>query len=260
MLEPLEVLRKIKFEQRFQRLLERNAVRYSQFWDLLQDEKPGYERFMAVGASMVQTNRAISNMWKTLCSLRSGVSMNVIHEYVMYCKWVKVDTANLDDIQDRFQSSCVSDSTDFLMQYMGSGDGLAAVSANSQKIGRISQVNGAFCQISGYTKDELRDHDIAILIPTLFDLPHKVAFEEESYALEVGHRRAYDMRQTFILHKSRYLVPVNVLVVDSPSIINTYCFIARIRPMKQSQRGHHVVHILTDDKLMIKHVSSSNST
>ncbi len=253
----MEILRKLKLEQRFQKALEYNAMRYNHFWDLLQEDNPAYDSFVAVGTGIVRANELISKLWHTLRSLRCGVSLLVAQVYCLFCKLVKVDTTDLEEIRDLCQNASVLDSTDYLTQHMGMGDGVVAVSANSRRLGLINQVNGAFCQMTGYTQEELRDHAFEELIPVIYREPHSVAFAAECSALEVGQRRTYDSRQTFILHKSRYIVPVEQQVVEAPSIVNAYGFIARLRPLKQSPRSHAVVHILADTEFNIKHVSSS---
>ena len=83
-LEPVELLRKMKLEVRFQKLLEQTATGYNSFWDSLQDRRPIHSRFMVLGEELIRNNKSIKTQWKQLCQLRGGISYNTIRLYFLF--------------------------------------------------------------------------------------------------------------------------------------------------------------------------------
>jgi len=254
--DPLAILHKIKLERKFRHSLENNTLLYSQFWDILQEQSPDFQKFMKTGKNILQGNITINKKWELLSNLQCGISLHITYQYFNYCKKVKIDETKLKQIEEKFNSASILDSGNMLMQYMGQGDGVIAVSGTAESLGKMVQVNCAFCEFIEYPKEFLIMKNITNLVPNLFKNYHSNAFEYECFMLEGGQRRKYDDKEGFFVKKSGYILPVTTKIVESPSVLNTYSFIGRVRPNK-SIKEFNIVHLLTDPNGTIENITEN---
>jgi len=256
LLEPLVILRKLKIERKFRIALEENTVRYSWFWDILQDTEPKYEKLMKIGSKIFSSNKDINTLWKYLRQSKAGVSLNLAQCYWSYCNKVKVDPELLKEIEEEFSSGHMVASTNLLKENTNEGNGIMSVSGSMKSLGKIRSINGALCQVVGYPSYQLIDKEAETIIPSLFKKFHAKMFETECYILEGGSRRVYTSRRVFLVHKSKHIIPAEMKITESPSILNRYCFIAGFKTDKSFTK-YNVVHVLTDVEGNIKYCTSS---
>ncbi len=250
-LEPIEMLLKLKLETRMQKTFETTAAQYAQFWDTLQDRSPIYDRFFGQGEAIAAGNRKVDSLWKKLLTLRGGRSSRTTYLYYIFARDVMNSQRQTDDIL-----RVSADDSCRLSQFAEPDEPVVGVSALEKSLGKILRVNRAFCQFSGYTPQELQGTPVEKLVPPMFRRFHQMGFIDKCYESDRLSEVAQSSLEVFVLLKSGYVVPCEIQIIEAPTVLSLYCFMARMKP-KTDKCRHEVVHILTDEKGMIKNTSSS---
>ena len=253
-IEALEILGKIKLEKRLRKTLERAAVGYSSFWDILQDQDPQYNRFLAIGISVVKYNNLIRDLWKKLCSLRGCVSRHIVLAYSLYCREILFDKKSTIELGEQMTSDLENEIR--MMQFDGIAEGVVAVSALAKSLGKVIMTNNSICVMTGYSRREFADMKFSLLIPPIFRSAHDNGFETDCYKMEESGKFDKKIKDTFLLAKSGYIFPVDVVIVDGPNLLNSYCFVCKLR-QKRASSDFNTIHILTDPNGIIQNLSSS---
>jgi len=256
-LEPLEILSKLKIERRLNRMIEKSTTFYNQFWDILQDKTPDYERFLSLGKNVVQCNKRIKNLWSKLCEIRGNVSLSVARLYSLYTREILMDSKTTDELFELKEKGLATLDTEIrMMQFDEVSDGVIAISAVSRTLGRISLANNAMCSMVGYTKQELKDIHFDQLIPNIYRERHNEGFKIACFKAEGSEIITKNYKDTYLLTKSGYIVPVDIHLVDGPSLLNQYSFIGKVK-LVRSQFAYNSVHILANCENQIQAVTSS---
>ncbi len=255
-LEPLEMELRERSSDKICRLIVENGTAYGQFWDTLQDRSPLYMRFVTLGFAILKGNKCIKRIWRGLSSAKGRVPLKLLSVYLAYADQVLRDSAKSNAIKEYFDRPELLIQDNVVLQYVGSGNGVLGASADNKQLKYIKQANAAMCELSGYTREELKITRLETLLPRIFVSAHEEDFMRMCSLAEVGEEIPLVAKQTFLVHKSQYIVPVVVQVVAGPNYTNNYSFIARVRRDKVASR-FEVVHILADEKNVVIAVTSS---
>ncbi len=250
-LEQGELLLKMKLESKLRKAFNMTAAHYAQFWDVLQDRSPAHERFLAQGRAATEGTRKVKSLWMKLSSLRCGLSSRMAYLHYMFVKNVMNSHEQTEDLPQ-----ISSDEAGRLSQFAEPDEPVIGVSALQKSLGKILRVNQAFCQLSGYPPDGLQGADVETLIPPMFRGFHNAGFAARCYECNGISKVAHSGHDIFVLHSSGYIVPCELQIVEAPSVLSLYCFMARIKP-KVEKSQHGLIHILTDAQGAIQHSSSS---
>jgi len=254
-INPLIMLRKIATERKFNKMLVENSVQYSQFWDLLQDASPIYEKFYNCGCRIIKSNKIIKSLWKQLNMYKFKIARSTQLLYYKYKIDVQFDRISIDEIISFENSHFNGSSLNLAELQMDSG--IVSVSARADSIGKILKANSCLCQLSGYTKEELLNSTISQIIPKIYRETHIKAFEADCYSYECGEYKNHEYTEKFLQHKSGYIVPISMQVVNSPNVLNSYCFIGKIKRASKNISSHNIVHVLCNPNGIITEISSS---
>ncbi len=243
--EPLDITLRIRRSDKACRLIEQNATVYGQFWDTLMDRAPSFERFVALGSAFLETNKRIKAVWEDLTQLCGTIPVRFVALYASYSHEILQDERRALAAQEYLDRPELLIQSDVIFQHMGAGNCVAAVSANVRDMGRIKNFNAALCELTGYTREELRDSHMQKLVPPLYQDMHSRTFAKRCGVMNSGLQVERVVRETFILHKSQYLVPVTLQVVATPNYTNNYCFLVKMKKLacKEEIRGefYHIV-------------------
>ena len=139
-----------------------------------------------------------------------------------------------------------------------SENGYLSVSANKTNVEQIISCSVGFCRISGYTKRELLQNKLSIILPSFLRESHSKWIKEECVCCENGggilvNKEKTIMAQSFLKHKNGFIIPVLVKIVEAPHFLNNYCFIAQI---SLKRKDVDMVYIITDNEFRVEERSS----
>lgn len=250
--EPLDITLRLRKSEKASRLIEQNAVAYGQFWDTLIDRSPSFERFVALGSSFLKTNERIKALWIDLTQARGMVPVRLVALYSSYSEEILQDEKKAADAKEYMEQPELLIQADVIFQHMGAGNSVVAVSADEKEMGHIKSFNAALCELTGYTRDELRNAHMLKLVPPLYQAMHVPTLAKKCAVMNSGIQVGWLAKETFVLHKSQYIVPVLFQLVATPNYTNGYCFLAILKKLayKEEVRGE-VYHIVTDKEKII---------
>eukprot|EP01022_Parablepharisma_sp_SALTPOND_P016713 TRINITY_DN2516_c0_g1_i1.p1 TRINITY_DN2516_c0_g1~~TRINITY_DN2516_c0_g1_i1.p1 ORF type:complete len:1089 (+),score=35.59 TRINITY_DN2516_c0_g1_i1:457-3723(+) len=237
-------LRQSQIEGKFRGLIERAARLYSRFWDLLQEKSPSCEQFEELGFEILRVRTKIRKSWSTLVKGKS-IQGETAGMYGKFALEVDQDKVRSREIIDWLSNLNVTTHNDLLMNYAGNGAGVVTLVGKVEGLGKISKCNGAFAALTGYLVEELEQLSILELMPRIYRKVHKDEIIQMSAMLDVGDEDFYRTteKRVFVLNKSQCLVPVIIKVMEAPSLLNNYVFIATVTIDKEWNK-YNLVHLL----------------
>lgn len=238
-LEPLVVLKQIQLEKEFKKLLEENTAAYGGLWDILQELKPSYEKILILSQHINKGNKKIDKLWNDLCAFKTGVASNVAQIYWAYCSKVRIDTQILNQIEEILLNLRNSGSFNLLTQNCDDSCGIICISGGTKSLGKIDNGNKAISRLIGYELAELKELPVTSIMPSIFRESHNKLFQFECYLTEAGQKKEYSERESFILHKSQYIIPVDIKITEIPNVLNSYCFIGKVK-LNQEKNKYNI--------------------
>ncbi len=254
---PLEMTVRSRDANKACRLIEQNTLAFSQFWDTLQDRRPSYERFVLLGFAFLKINKQIRNLWRKITASSMGnIPDRLVYLYTAYAEEILQDDRKASAVREYLDQPELLVQDDALLQHMGTGNSVVGISADARELGKIKNFNAAFCELTGYTKDELRNTQLEKLLPPLYREAHERIFEDRCCILNGGMSVEPVENETFILHKSQYIVPIYMQIVATPNYTNNYCFLVKLKK-RDSAVDYSTYHIITDAAHLLTGVSAN---
>ncbi len=238
------------------KLIEENSTAYGQFWGTLQERAPSYERFVTLGLNILQADTRIRQHWDRLGVMREKVPIRMVAAYSHYCSEILQDSKRIESILELNDHPELLAQDNAILEHVGPGNCVVGVSADSRNVGLIKHFNAAFCELTGYAREQLRDMRLTSLIPRIMQAAHDRAFLERCCFMEGVETFRYPEFDAYLVHRSGYIVPVRMQLVAMPDYTNSYCVLAKIK-LNKTKNGFQTVHMLTDPKDVVCAVSSS---
>ena len=176
--------------------------------------------------------------------------------YWAYCSKVRIDTQILNQIEEILLNLRNSGSFNLLTQNCDDSCGIICISGGTKSLGKIDNGNKAISRLIGYELAELKELPVTSIMPSIFRESHHKLFQSECYLTEAGQRKEYSERESFILHKSQYIIPVDIKITEIPNVLNSYCFIAKVK-LNQEKNKYNIIHIIASPNGIIKNISAS---
>lgn len=236
--------------------IESSTTIHERFWDMLADNEPSYEYFLSLGLLIKSLDKRIKILWKHLKKSNIKLTFKILSIYASYIENILQDIEKSNQLRKLMAVFGVLTDGDLLLKHADNGDAVIAVNASVQNIGRIRKHNYSFCELTGYTKEELYNIPLEAVIPAIYRESHYAKYTNTCFALQNEQTFEFEQRSLFILHKSGFIIPVVLRIVSSPSLANSYCFIARLTKDKLCNE-FNTVHILTNPQYIITATSSS---
>ncbi len=255
-INPIVLLKQSHIETKFQELVEIVARLHIRFWDLLQEKCPSNEEFEEVGFALLRETDKLARSWDVL-KAKASLPSSIVALYGKFIEEVGQDPSHARDIRELLETSHCASQTDFLLFHATNGAAVLAISAVAQTHGLVRHCNMAFCQLSGYSVEELTSMPVEHLMPSIYRAVHSRLLLHQSQM--AGADRPLEMAEktVFLLHKSQHIVPIVVKVVAGPNFLNGYVFVATLT-LNKDWNSHSMIHILLNPaKAIVAHSSST---
>lgn len=236
--------------------IETSATIYERFWDMLADNEPSYEKFLSLGLLIKSLEKRIRVLWKRLKKSENKLSYKMLSIYSSYIESILQEINKSTQLHKLMTMMGVLADGDILLKHAENGDAVVAIYASSQDTGKIKKHNSALCELTGFTKEELYNAPLEMIIPILFRDAHYTKYTNTCFSLQNDQVFDFEQKSVFIQQKSGYILPIIMKIVSSPSLANYYCFMARLTKDKANNE-FNIAHIITTPQFIISAVSSS---
>ena len=175
--------------------------------------------------------------------------------YSSYTEYVKNDQIRAKNIRTYLHEAIPSATGNIMQSHASHGEGIIVVHSRGEMKGYIQFANCEFSKISGYTAESLKNLSLSALVPDVFRQAHSTAFEKSLFILESGNDILKDEKKVFMLHKSQFIVPIKMKIVEYPNFSNDFNFLAAIN-LDKERNDCNYLHILLDSNYVISAMSS----
>lgn len=205
------------------------------FWDVLLSSQPELIRMNDLAESINTTMISAYDAFRRLMRLSGGNSIPVLRMYASFLLNIANEpdhglellsrAEELEDQQSKEHSEGAMD---------GGGVGptlddrhaIVSISADMKRLGQIVQVNATALRLLGYSKYEMLNRNVSMMIPVPFATHHQNYLRRY---MELGDSAILNKsRPVFAMHKTGYLVPIN-LFVREVSGDNDHAFLGVMR-------------------------------
>lgn len=201
--------------RQFQSNIEKSSMLHMEFWSQLSEDNPDLNKLNELGVKIFHSVNNVEDHWLKL----QKISPNVPKAMKLYGKFL-TDITNDRERGEEFLEKARnlininSNKKSTAINFSGNeeiGDNSTPtifVSGDAEKIGVISNINIACSSIFGYTKSELINRNVKILMPSLYSKNHDSFIENYNQTQEM--KFIDKERFVFGKHKSYYIFPVFV--------------------------------------------------
>ena len=229
-------------------------LNYIRFWDILQERYPLFSEFEKWGCAILDEEKNVENIWQGLRE-KKAVPIIVLLVYSSYAEKVLNDQLKAKSIKTYLQEAIPSANKNIVLNHASHGDGVVAVHSRGEMKGYIESANSEFSKISGYSPESLKNLSLTALIPEIFREAHLASFTNSIFCIESGDDIKLDEKRVFMLHKSQYIVPIKMKIVEFPNFANDFNFLAIINLDKERNDSSYL-HILLDPNYAVSAISS----
>eukprot|EP01022_Parablepharisma_sp_SALTPOND_P014817 TRINITY_DN205_c0_g1_i1.p1 TRINITY_DN205_c0_g1~~TRINITY_DN205_c0_g1_i1.p1 ORF type:complete len:1819 (+),score=126.85 TRINITY_DN205_c0_g1_i1:1558-7014(+) len=203
-----------KFKQ-FEALVISTVRKHMEFWRELGNEKPDLQALHDKGIDIINTGNKIKEGWEELkeinkhypaCDLLYGKYLKYILGLVEEGDRCIKSAGSFLNTRKTFESG-VHSTTDILFKPQTA---VLVVSATQSTKSKILKASNNLVALFGFAKSEIIGQNIELIIPDFYDAHHQYFINRY---FETGRQRTIGkMFHNFATHKSRYLLPVNILL------------------------------------------------
>lgn len=243
-----------------QKNIEKSAFLYMDFWSQLMENTPDIT-FLSNKASKISlTVTRIEEHWKKL----NRINPNMLQAYKLYVKF-RSEVLNERELNDEFVKNAklrmAKEKNSNILTWNEDGENLSSIpdptviiSGEATKIGLISQTNLATSNIFGYTKNELLNRNIKVLMPKLFADVHDQLIQ--NFLDNPESEGGFMNREFFSFGKGKhsYIFPLIIKVRLFGSDTNDVRFIGSLRPEIYFR---NTAFLICDSKGLIEGISAS---
>ena len=210
-----------------------------------------------MGYAILDEEENAEEIWQNLRE-KKAIPIFVVLLYSSYAEKVLNDQIKAKTIKAYLQEAIPSANGNIVLNHGLHGDGVVAVHTRGEMKGYIESANSEFSKISGYSPESLINLSLTALIPEIYREAHLAGFANSLFCIESGDEIKHDEKRIFMLHKSQYLIPIKMKIVESPNFANNYNFFAIINLDKERNDSTYM-HILLDQNFIISAMSSRKS-
>jgi len=243
----------------FTKKMEKVGLLHAQLWSLLGEESPDLSKVQKAGFQILHYIDNITKLWQKMQQIATNIPKSlklyanfnifVLNDKEAYKTFVakandySLTHANINKYKIFSQS--MGDRCNF------AADGTACLFISGQQgtLGVISDCNFAACREFGYQKVDLLGKQMSILIPEIA-VKYHYDFMRKANKLDALDLNVYG------LHRTGYIFPIALKIVDSPNLLNGSNFIVMIYIDKASATSE-VAHLIVDRNFVIKNISET---
>jgi len=237
--------------------LNHASLLHVQLWSYLSEDSPDLVKVKNTGFHILRLIKQVSSLWSKLQSLIPNVPAS-LRDYANFHMYVLNDqetgkrligkSSNYMVIRNslnRYKGKSSGDCCNF------TGDGIPClfVSGKQNTPGNIIDCNLALCRDFGYKKEDLEKKNFSSLIADI----------SSRSILELLESLDDNNKDTIMLHRSKYIFPARIRIVEKPSLMNESKYVLLVYKDRQIDEAE-TIHVLLDKKFIILRVSSTAIT
>ncbi|CAD8070227.1 unnamed protein product [Paramecium primaurelia] len=213
-------------------LIEKSTQLHLDFWIKLREDTPDLGKLYEVGLRMLYVDKVLDDQWKRIMKINFDMPPTLLMMYSRYLIDVLNDREEAEDVVERLKNLQTFDMDrgkiiNNLKDFVNESTALISISAEDGNFSRILGLNQSCAKTFGYTKSELLDRKINVLMPNIYAQYHDQFLE--GYTQNQESRVLNRERLLIGKHKSGYIFPFFIYVRYIPSLINGSQFFAAIK-------------------------------
>ncbi|CAD8089669.1 unnamed protein product [Paramecium primaurelia] len=215
--------------------IEKSASQHIEFWSQLSEDTPDLGKLYDVGTRMMYIDKMLEDSWKRIIKMNIDVPPNLMMIYSRYLVDILYDKESAEEVLERLKNfySVNMDRgkiTNNINDFPNESTALISISAEDITFGRIIGLNMSASKMFGYSKSELINRKVNILMPNVFAQSHDQFMETylQTYESRIMNR------ERMIIGKSKngYIFPFFIYVRYVPSFIHGAQFFGAMRQEK----------------------------
>ncbi|CAD8111372.1 unnamed protein product [Paramecium sonneborni] len=215
--------------------IEKSASQHIEFWSQLSEDTPDLGKLYDVGTRMMYIDKMLEDSWKRIIKMNLDVPPNLMMIYSRYLVDILYDKESAEEVLERLKNfySVNMDRgkiTNNINDFPNESTALISISAEDVTFGRIIGLNMSASKMFGYSKSELINRKVNILMPNVFAQSHDQFMETylQTYESRIMNR------ERMIIGKSKngYIFPFFIYVRYVPSFIHGAQFFGAMRQEK----------------------------
>ncbi|CAD8104910.1 unnamed protein product [Paramecium sonneborni] len=215
--------------------IEKSASQHIEFWSQLSEDTPDLGKLYDVGTRMMYVDKMLEDSWKRIIKMNLDVPPNLMMIYSRYLVDILYDKQSAEEVLERLKNfySVNMDRgkiTTNINDFPNESTSLISISAEDITFGRIIGLNMSASKMFGYSKSELINRKVNILMPNVFAQSHDQFMETylQTYESRIMNR------ERMIIGKSKngYIFPFFIYVRYVPSFIHGAQFFGAMRQEK----------------------------
>jgi hypothetical protein len=189
---------RVKYEEEeIVKKMERAALVNLEFWSVLNEDHPDFQKLNEVATARIEIRNAITHSYEFICSVASNEKVTSL--YVSYLEAIENDEDLYNSILSNLQEQFRLEERVLLQDWANTSHPIMVVSIEAASHGTIIGINSSCALLLGYEKYEILNNSIKLLLPG--ELGHDAKqFLDQNHIAETY----------FVAHKSGYLLKVLV--------------------------------------------------
>lgn len=162
--------------------IEKSSSLHIEFWSQLSEDTPDLAKLYEIGTRMMYVDGVLEDSWQRILKMNIDVPPNLMMIYSRYLCDILYDKENAEDVLERLKNfySVNMDRgkiTNNINDFPNESTALISISAEDMTFSRIIGLNMSASKIFGYSKSELINRKVNVLMPNMFSAQHDYFLE-----------------------------------------------------------------------------------
>lgn len=235
------------------RYMKTAAQLHNKFWMYLADNVNDLAKLAEIGTKVNKSVELVAKYWQEIAKYKL-TSHQLKRFYASFLLQILNDTEASNALLKTIHESAIDlEYSSRLSTYEKNGYGMLTVSILTNP-GKINDLNKAACALFGYTKEELKEKNVAALIPQLYSKQHKKTIADLMELVE--EKELIGEKHVFGKHRLGYVFAVSKAIRTVPCVRNDWQCVVSVCPGLRKQELP-IATVLIDRNLLVKDVSFS---
>ena len=162
--------------------IEISSTLHIEFWSQLSEDTPDLAKLYEVGTRMMYIDGLLEDSWQRILKMNIDVPPNLMMIYSRYLCDILYYKESAEDVLERLKNfySVNMDRgkiTNNINDFPNESTALISISAEDMTFSRIIGLNMSASKIFGYSKSELINRKVNVLMPNMFSAQHDYFLE-----------------------------------------------------------------------------------
>eukprot|EP00826_Nyctotherus_ovalis_P020941 TRINITY_DN16662_c0_g2_i2.p1 TRINITY_DN16662_c0_g2~~TRINITY_DN16662_c0_g2_i2.p1 ORF type:complete len:307 (+),score=101.15 TRINITY_DN16662_c0_g2_i2:78-998(+) len=244
MLENLDATLVISFESLFgelRRSIEKSTKDHIEFWNHLDSILPDTNILHQIGLNIIGDTKETEDIWTKLIKI-NGNYPKALFSYGSYLSCIKNDEEEGTEYLDKAKTLMASDSVerhmnDFEIMF-ADNTAIIVISGSKENQGKIVKTNEGVKKLFKYTKQEVINRSIGMLMPSIISAKHQ-SFLESFF--KSGKERILNREtEQFAIPRNGFLISISMIVKPVPRFKTDIRYIGMIREQSKELSLIHI--------------------